>query len=219
MNLPLETAYRPRRAMVLAAGLGIRMQPLTTRIPKPLVPVGGKPLIDHVLDRLVDAEVELAVVNVHHLAEQIIRHVERRQRPHVVVSDERGQILGTGGGVVQAMAQLGGAPFFHVNSDTIWTEGPRPNFAFPGAWLYSDGRAVVHLVDISPTDEPQKPDSGVVHHVAFASRGFHGMKQRLQSKGVAFESREVPGGDLWQIFITDPNGVMIELNYETTKEK
>jgi catechol 2,3-dioxygenase-like lactoylglutathione lyase family enzyme len=97
--------------------------------------------------------------------------------------------------------------------------GPRPNFAFPGAWLYSEGRAVVHLVDISPTDEPQKPDSGVVHHVAFASRGFHGMKQRLQSKGVTFEAREVPGGDLWQIFITDPNGVMIELNYETAKEK
>jgi catechol 2,3-dioxygenase-like lactoylglutathione lyase family enzyme len=97
-------------------------------------------------------------------------------------------------------------------------KGPRPNFAFPGAWLYSEGRAVVHLVDISPTDEPQKPDSGVVHHVAFVSQGFHGMKQRLQSKGVVFESREVPGGDLWQIFITDPNGVMIELNYDTAKE-
>ena len=97
--------------------------------------------------------------------------------------------------------------------------GPRPNFAFPGAWLYSEGRPVVHLVDISPTDEPQKPDSGVVHHVAFASQGFHGMKQRLQSTGVAFEAREVPGGDLWQIFVRDPNGVMIELNYETAKEK
>ncbi|MDQ8728628.1 VOC family protein [Bradyrhizobium sp. LHD-71] len=98
-------------------------------------------------------------------------------------------------------------------------QGPRPNFAFPGAWLYSEGRAVVHLVDISPTDEPQKPDSGVVHHVAFNSRGFAGMKQRLQAKGVAFEAREVPGGDLWQIFVHDPNGVMIELNYETAKEQ
>ena len=98
-------------------------------------------------------------------------------------------------------------------------KGPRPNFAFPGAWMYSEGRAVVHLVDISPTDEAQKPDSGVVHHVAFVSRGFKGMKQRLQTKGVEFESREVPGGDLWQIFVTDPNGVMIELNYETTKEQ
>ena len=97
-------------------------------------------------------------------------------------------------------------------------KGPRPNFAFPGAWLYSEGRAVVHLVDISPTDEPQKPDSGVVHHVAFVSRGFHGMKQRLQGKGMEFESRQVPGGDLWQIFVRDPNGVMIELNYDTAKE-
>ena len=66
-------------------------------------------------------------------------------------------------------------------------KGDRPNFAFPGAWMYSEGKAVVHLVDISPTDEPQKPDSGVVHHVAFASRGFAGMKQRLQSKGMAFD--------------------------------
>ena len=98
-------------------------------------------------------------------------------------------------------------------------KGPRPNFAFPGAWMYSEGRAVVHLVDISPTDEAQKPDSGVVHHVAFVSQGFSGMKQRLQGKGIEFESREVPGGDLWQIFVRDPNGVMIELNYETAKEK
>ena len=98
-------------------------------------------------------------------------------------------------------------------------KGPRPNFAFPGAWMYSEGRAVVHLVDISPTDEPQKPDSGVVHHVGFVSQGFRGMKQRLQAKGVEFEAREVPGGDLWQIFVRDPNGVMIELNYETAKEQ
>jgi catechol 2,3-dioxygenase-like lactoylglutathione lyase family enzyme len=97
--------------------------------------------------------------------------------------------------------------------------GDRPNFSFPGAWLYSEGRPVVHVVDISQTSEQQKPDSGVVHHVAFASRDFKGMKQRLQSKGLEFESREVPGGDLWQIFVRDPNGVMIELNYETAKEQ
>lgn len=97
-------------------------------------------------------------------------------------------------------------------------KGPRPNFAFPGAWMYSEGRPVVHLVDISPTEEPQKPDSGVVHHVAFVSRGFAGMKQRLQSMGVQYEARQVPGGELWQIFVRDPNGVMIELNYEAAKE-
>ena len=97
--------------------------------------------------------------------------------------------------------------------------GDRPNFSFPGAWMYSEGRPVVHLVDISPTSEPQKPDSGVVHHVAFASRDFNGMKQRLQSKGMAFDTRQVPGGELWQIFVRDPNGVMIELNYEAAKEQ
>ena len=97
-------------------------------------------------------------------------------------------------------------------------KGPRPNFAFPGAWIYSEGKAVVHLVDIAATDEPQKADSGVVHHVAFASRGFDGMKQRLNSRGMQFEARQVPGGDLWQIFVNDPNGVMIELNYEAAKE-
>src|ERR1700683_1223375 len=97
-------------------------------------------------------------------------------------------------------------------------KGARPNFAFPGAWMYSEGKPVVHLVDISPTQEQQKPDSGVVHHVAFASRDFAGMKQRLQSKGMKFDVRQVPGGDLWQIFVNDPNGVMIELNYEAAKE-
>jgi catechol 2,3-dioxygenase-like lactoylglutathione lyase family enzyme len=98
-------------------------------------------------------------------------------------------------------------------------KGDRPNFAFPGAWLYSEGKPVVHLVDISPTGEPQKPDSGVVHHVAFVSRGFAAMKQRLTSKGMAFDVRQVPGGDIWQIFVTDPNGVMIELNYEAAREQ
>ena len=98
-------------------------------------------------------------------------------------------------------------------------KGPRPSFAFPGAWMYSEGKAVVHLVDISATDEPQKPDSGVVHHVAFVSSGFDGMSQRLKSRGMPFEARQVPGGELWQIFVNDPNGVMIELNYEAAKEQ
>jgi catechol 2,3-dioxygenase-like lactoylglutathione lyase family enzyme len=98
-------------------------------------------------------------------------------------------------------------------------KGDRPNFAFPGAWMYSEGKAVVHLVDISPTEEPQKADSGVVHHVAFVSRGFDAMKSRLASKKMPFDARQVPGGDLWQIFVNDPNGVMIELNYEAAKEQ
>ena len=107
----------------------------------------------------------------------------------------------------------------HFYEDVLGLEkGPRPNFAFPGAWMYSEGKAVVHLVDISGTSEPQKPDSGVVHHVAFASRGFDDMKQRLKAKDTRFEARQVPGGELWQIFVDDPNGVLIELNYEAVKE-
>jgi len=127
MTHPISIVAKPRRAMVLAAGLGTRMAPLTDRMPKPLVPVGGKPLLDHVLDRLADAGVERAVLNVHHKAEQIEQHVASRSRPEIVISDERGLLLGTGGGVVKALPSLGDAPFFHVNSDTIWIEGPRPN--------------------------------------------------------------------------------------------
>ncbi len=97
--------------------------------------------------------------------------------------------------------------------------GPRPDFPFPGAWMYSEGRAVLHLVDISGTDEMQKPDSGVVHHVAFVSRGFDTMKKHLSEHGYEFEARAVPGGELLQIFVTDPNGVLIELNYETKNER
>src|SRR6202048_1482890 len=98
-------------------------------------------------------------------------------------------------------------------------KGARPNFSFPGAWMYSEGRPVVHLVDISPTSEPQKPDSGVVYDVAFASRDFHGMKRRLHTRAMAFNTRQVPGGETWQIFVRDPNGVMIELNYEAATEQ
>jgi MurNAc alpha-1-phosphate uridylyltransferase len=122
-----HTQETPRRAMVLAAGLGTRMRPYNGQIPKPLVQVGGKALIDHVLDRLAAANVECVVVNVHHLADQIERHVAARQVPRIVISDERGKLLGTGGGVVQALGTLGEAPFFHVNSDTIWIDGVRPN--------------------------------------------------------------------------------------------
>jgi N-acetyl-alpha-D-muramate 1-phosphate uridylyltransferase len=117
----------PRNAMVLAAGLGTRMRPLTDTIPKPLVEVAGRALIDRVLDRLADVGVARAVVNVHHFAEQIERHLAQRTRPRIVISDERGLLLGTGGGVVKALPLLGGTPFFHINSDTVWIEGATPN--------------------------------------------------------------------------------------------
>jgi MurNAc alpha-1-phosphate uridylyltransferase len=123
------TSTTPTRAMVLSAGLGTRMRPLTDNMPKPLVEVGGKPLIDHVLDRLAEAGAEQAVVNVHYFAEQIERHLAGRTKPQVVISDERGVLLGTGGAVVKALPLLGEAPFFHVNSDSIWVDGVKPNLA------------------------------------------------------------------------------------------
>src|ERR1044072_9313005 len=111
------------RAMVLAAGLGKRMRPLTDTLPKPLVPVAGKALIDHVLDKLDQAGVTRAVVNVHYHAGQIDAHLKTRTRPRIVISDERDEILDTGGGVVKALPQLGDAPFFHMHSDTLRIEG------------------------------------------------------------------------------------------------
>jgi len=120
---------QPKSAMVLAAGLGTRMRPFNGHIPKPLVEVGGKALIDCVLDRLAAAGVERVVINVHHLAEQIERHVQGRTRPRIIISDEREALMGTGGGVAKALPALGDAPFFHVNSDTIWIDGVKPNLA------------------------------------------------------------------------------------------
>jgi MurNAc alpha-1-phosphate uridylyltransferase len=113
--------------MVLAAGFGTRMRPLTDTMPKPLVRVGGEAMLDHVLDKLAKAHVTQAVVNVHHFAEQIEKHVATRKQPKIVISDERDAILGTGGGVVRALKYLGDAPFFHLNSDTLWIDGTKPN--------------------------------------------------------------------------------------------
>jgi len=135
--------------MVLSAGLGTRMRPLTHKIPKPMVEVGGKALIDHVLDRLADAGVALAVVNVHHFADQLERHLARRMRPQILISDERGILLGTGGAVVKALPLLGDAPFFHVNSDSIWVDGVKPNLARLAEGF--DAAAMDALLLLAPT--------------------------------------------------------------------
>jgi MurNAc alpha-1-phosphate uridylyltransferase len=119
----------PAKAMILAAGLGVRMRPLTDHMPKPLVRVAGRTLLDHVLDKLDAAGVGEAIVNVHYLPDQIIDHVAARSRPRVIISDERDQVLGTGGGVVKALPLLGRDPFFLVNADTLWIDGVQPNLA------------------------------------------------------------------------------------------
>lgn len=114
------------RAMMLAAGLGTRMRPLTCDRPKPLVEVAGKPLIDHALERLRHAGVEQAVVNVHYKAEMLEDHLSKVAAPKIVISDERSELLETGGGLVKALPHLGKKPFFLVNTDSLWTEGTQP---------------------------------------------------------------------------------------------
>lgn len=116
----------PTTAMVLAAGLGTRMRPLTDRIPKALVEVAGKPLIDHVLDRLVDAGIERAVVNVHHFADQVEDHLATRRDLEILISDERAELLDSGGGIQHARAKLGDDPIMLANIDSLWLEDGRP---------------------------------------------------------------------------------------------
>lgn len=113
----------PTSAMIMAAGLGTRMRPLTNTKPKPLVEVAGKALIDHVIDRLVEAGVTMIVVNVHYLADMIEEHLARRKDVEIRISDERAELLDSGGGVLKALDEFAGQPFFHVNSDTVWVEG------------------------------------------------------------------------------------------------
>src|SRR5208337_2808807 len=112
-------------AMVLAAGLGTRMRPLTDRVPKPLVTLAGRTLLDRVLDRLAEAGIERAVVNVHHFADLIEEHLKTRVAPKIIVSGEREGILETGGGVLKALAHFGSRPFIVHNSDSVWSEGAR----------------------------------------------------------------------------------------------
>lgn len=122
-------------AMVLAAGLGKRMRPLTATRPKPLVRVADRALIDHALDKLAEAGVERAVVNVHYLPDALVAHLERRKSPQVEISDERDVLLETGGGMVKALPLIASDPFFSLNSDNIWLDGPQNVFAqLSAAW-------------------------------------------------------------------------------------
>ncbi|MFK5979505.1 MAG: nucleotidyltransferase family protein [Rhizobiaceae bacterium] len=117
----------PKNAMILAAGLGTRMRPITESIPKPLVKVYGKTLLDHSLDAAERAGVEHAVVNVHHHADQMETHLAARHSPDIAISDERDALMNSGGGIAKALPKLGKNPFFLLNSDTFWIEGYTPN--------------------------------------------------------------------------------------------
>ncbi len=119
--------------MILAAGLGTRMRPLTDTCPKPLLPLGGRPMIELALDHAVAAGVRRVVVNLHYLGGMIRDHLAARKVPEILFSEEQPEILGTGGGIAKALPLLGAAPFYTVNSDAVWV-GPNPLEALAAAW-------------------------------------------------------------------------------------
>lgn len=139
----------PHTAMVMAAGKGTRMRPLTNDRPKPLVEVAGRPLIDHVLDHLRAAGVQRIVVNVHYLADQVEAHLQSHARDfEVLISDERDALLETGGGLMHAKALIGDDPFFCVNTDNIWTDnGINAFVALADAWHEREMDALLLLVN------------------------------------------------------------------------
>ncbi|TYC49436.1 nucleotidyltransferase family protein [Rhodobacterales bacterium] len=173
-----KTRSRPSHAMILGAGLGKRMRPLTATTPKPLIEVNGQALIDHGMDRLAAAGVQTCVVNVHYLADLVEVHVLRRKDMDVVISDERDQLLETGGGIKRALPLLGNAPFFQLNADTCyWIEGVKPNLEHMiDAWDESRMDALLLVAE-------------TVKSVGYAGRGDFDMAKdgaltRRQERGV-----------------------------------
>lgn len=150
----------PGIAMVLAAGLGTRMRPITETMPKPLVRIAGKALLDWALDGLAAAGVGQAVVNVHHFPEQIVAHLAGRSRPKVTISDESGRLLDSAGGVVKALPLLGPSPFFILNADTFWIDRSQSNLAALAlAWDATAMDILIMLADLqSATGHSGKSD-------------------------------------------------------------
>jgi N-acetyl-alpha-D-muramate 1-phosphate uridylyltransferase len=189
----------PRNAMVLAAGYGTRMQPLTEQRPKPLVEVGGKALIDRVLDKAATSGIERAVVNIHHFPELMRKHLAARTRPAIVISDESGLLLGTGGGVKKALGALGAAPFLLVNSDTLWIDGDTPNL--PRLMQAFDPAAMDALLLLAPA----------AGSIGYAGRGDFTMAAdgRLTKRGERETAPFVYAGAAMlspQLFAAAPNG-------------
>lgn len=148
---PEPKAWVPETAMVMAAGLGKRMRPLTATRPKPLVSVAGKTLLDHTFDRLRAAGIKRAVVNVHYLADALEAHLKNHVKGiEIAVSDERGQLMETGGGIVQARELIGDQPFLVVNSDNFWVDGPVDAIRLLGAaWDDAKMDALLLLVPLA----------------------------------------------------------------------
>lgn len=143
---------RPKIAMVLAGGRGLRMRPITNTIPKPLVKIAGRTLLDRGLDTLAAAGVEKAVVNVHHFPEQIVAHVASRARPKVAISDESAGLLDSAGAIVKALPKLGRGPFYIINADTFWIDSGEQNLIrLALAWDIAKMDILLMLADLDST--------------------------------------------------------------------
>ena len=160
-------------AMVFAAGRGTRMLPITQTLPKPLVHIAGRTMLDHTLDRLHEAGIQKAVVNVHHLGQQVIDAVAMRKTPHIIIADERADLLDQGGGILAALPHLGDGPFIIANTDAVYLEGPSSNLKRLIA-LY-DARAMDFLLLVAATT---------------ASTGVEGVGDFLMTPDGRLEKRE-----------------------------
>jgi MurNAc alpha-1-phosphate uridylyltransferase len=186
----------PHTAMVLAAGLGTRMRPLTNDRCKALVTVGGKTLIDHNLDRLVAAGVKRAVVNVHAFADLLEAHLQRRTDIEIVISDERAQLMETGGGIRQARRLLGDAPIIVCNIDSVWEE-----------W---NGSAIARL---AYSYNPAKCDTKLMLASMDQCLGFDGSGDFFMDEGGKLTIRDDAPSTPWAymgVYITDPKIVDVE---------
>lgn len=142
----------PNTAMLLAAGLGTRMRPLTDELPKPLIEVAGKPLIDYALDRFAEAGVGRAIVNVHYRADQMETHLKTRKSPEIIISDERDLLLETGGGLKNALPSLGDNPIFCTNTDAILIDGEQNGCSIlSSCWDADVMDALLLLIPIAET--------------------------------------------------------------------
>ena len=155
--MAIQPKTPPKNAMVLAAGLGLRMRPITDKTPKPMIKVAGRTLLDHALDRLVAVGVQKAVVNTHHLGDQIIDHLKFRRDLEIVISDEADQLLETGGGGKKALSHFGDDPFYIANADILW--------------LNSNTDALQRLADLWDADQM---DALLLLHSTVEAYGYRG---------------------------------------------
>ena len=191
----------PEKAMVFAAGLGTRMRPITNTMPKPLVVVAGRTLLDHTLDRLADAGVREAIVNVHYFPDQIIAHLRDRASPRIIISDERRKLLDQGGGVKKALDTLGTDPFIVCNTDAFWIESGRSNLCrLAAAWNPRDMDGLLLLSNVEKSVGVEGKGDFLMDDEGRLSRPSDGGGAPFVYTGVGILKPELFAGDARDVF-------------------